>query len=65
MLLAEPPLEVVYHFNEVPLALRGLVRTSLQYEIGDVTAGAAGTAFTTTEMGTRELSHPSTDVCVT
>ena len=54
---AVPPTESVYHFNDVPVAVRAVAVFPSQYTTGELTVGAAGRAFTTTAMVALTLSQ--------
>jgi hypothetical protein len=46
VVLAVPPVAVVYHFNEVPVAVKGKADEFKQYTTGVVTTGAGVGALT-------------------
>jgi hypothetical protein len=59
-----PPVKAVYHFKEVPVAVKAVAVAFWQYVTGEVTVGTPGIALIVTAMVALELSHPLT-VCDT
>jgi hypothetical protein len=62
VLLLVPPVATVYHFKEVPVALKGIVLLPSQYISGEVTEGAAGKAFMVTTMAALGPSQPNAEL---
>ena len=62
---AVPPVAVVYHFNEEPVADSAVAVAPEQYSTGELTIGAAGVGLMITVIEFLSLSQPNPFVWLT